>query len=194
MITRRIFVTLLLCLAAACDRGAQRLQFNAVDVTGSTAYAKDFTLSDHDGKARHLGDFSGKAVVLYFGFTHCPDVCPTGLTKLKQVVNSLGADGERVQVLFVTLDPERDNAAVLKQFVPAFHPSFIGLHGSVEQTKQVAKDFKVFFEKQALDGGDYTIDHTVGALVFDAQGRLRLFVPDKLGAEQIAADLKALLT
>ena len=181
---------------AACDmvQGPPKSSFNAVDITGAD-YAKDFRLTDHTGKVRTLADFKGKVVLLFFGFTHCPDVCPTTLADAAKVVKSLGKDGERVQVLFMTLDPKRDTPEVLAKYVPAFYPGFLGLYADEAGTRQTAKDFRVFFEKQpGKTADDYSIDHTAGTLVFDPQGRLRLFINYGAMPDKIAVDLKKLLT
>lgn len=151
-------------------------QFKSIDITGAD-YAKDFRLADHHGQERTVADFKGKAVVVFFGFTQCPDVCPTTLAEMAELKKQLGADGGRLQVLFVTVDPERDTQEVLAGFVPAFDPSFVGLRGNAEQTAQIAKDFKIFVQKVAAkDGQSYSIDHTAGSYLFDPQGKLRLFV------------------
>jgi protein SCO1/2 len=167
--------------------------FRNSDVTG-LGYARDFALNDQDGKPRTLADFKGKAVVIFFGYTHCPDVCPTTMAEMAAVMKQLGADADRVQVLFVTLDPERDTPALLKQYVPAFDPRFIGLSGDQEATARVAKEFRVFYQKvPGKDAGSYTMDHTAASYVFDPQGRVRLFVRHGQGPEPIAQDLKVLL-
>jgi protein SCO1/2 len=178
------FLILLCCLCAlvACDNKTEtpKASFINTDITGSEI-GRDFELTDHTGKRRTLADYRGKVVALFFGFTQCPDICPTTLAELAQVKKDLGADADKFQVLFITLDPERDTQDVLASFVPAFDPSFVGLRGSKAEIDQVAKDFKVFAEKvTAKDGVGYTIDHTAGIYVFDTQGRIRLFV--KTGA------------
>jgi protein SCO1/2 len=167
--------------------------FQNVDITGAD-YGKDFALTDHTGKPRTLADFKGKVVVMFFGYTHCPDVCPTTMGELNLVLKNLGPDAARVQVLFVTLDPERDTQALLAQYVPAFNPTFLGLYSDLATTTKVAKDFKVFFQKVAGSSPDnYTLDHTAGSYVFDEQGRLRLFVRHGGNPEPLMADLKTLL-
>ncbi len=190
---------LLLCLAltlAACDSG--RPQFKNTDVTGAD-YAKDFALTDHTGKPRTLADFKGKVVTVFFGFTQCPDVCPTTLTEMKAVLDQLGPqDAQRVQVLFITIDPERDSQALLAQYVPAFDASFIGLYGSMEATAKTAKDFKVFYQKvpgkTAANGvPGYSMDHSAGSYAFDPQGRLRLFVRHGRQLDWLVGDIKLLL-
>lgn len=188
-----VFVSLGL---AACDRigGASAPQFKNTDLTG-LEYARGFTLPDHTGRLRTLEDFRGKAVVVFFGFTHCPDVCPSTMVEMAQVMQQLGPDAERVQVLFVTVDPERDTPQILAEYVPAFHPSFIGLSGTPEQTEQTVKEFKAFYQKvPGKQPGSYTVDHTAGSYVFDPQGRVRLFIRHGQGADPIAHDLKLLLS
>jgi protein SCO1/2 len=176
---RRLFV-LLYCLAAlvACDTktSAPKASFANTDITGSD-FGRDFSLTDHTGQRRTLADYRGKVVALFFGFAQCPDICPTTLSDLAQVKQQLGADGDKLQVLFITVDPERDTQEVLAGFVPAFDPSFVALRGSKNEIEKVTKDFKVFAQKVAgKDGGAYTIDHTAATYVYDTQGRIRLFV------------------
>ncbi len=156
-------------------------------------YAKGFALTDHNGKPRTLADFSGKAVVVFFGYTRCPDVCPTTMVEMKEVMRKLGPDADKVQVLFVTLDPERDTQQVLAQYVPAFDPRFLGLYADSATTLKTAKDFKVFFEKRSGSSpGSYTIDHTAASYVFDPQGRLRLYVKhDQI--DSLPDDIRTLL-
>lgn len=179
-----------LCLVACSP---QVPKFNATDVTGAD-WGKNFHLTDASGKPRQLADFKGKAVVLFFGYTQCPDVCPTAMTKLSQVMKLLGDDAERLQVIFVTVDPERDTPELLAQYVPAFDKRFIGLYGNLEATAATAKDFKVFYQKQSGSAPNYyTVDHTSGLYVYDPLGRLRLFVRDGEAPEKVAADLKILL-
>ena len=168
--------------------------FKNTDVTGLD-YAKDFALTDHNGKPRSLADFKGKAVVVFFGYTHCPDVCPTTMSEMAAVMQQLGPQADRVQVLFITVDPERDTQELLSKYVPAFDPRFLGLTGDKAATEKVAKDFKVFYQKVAgKEAGNYSMDHTAGSFVFDPQGRIRLFVRHGQGAEPIAHDLKILLS
>ena len=179
-------------ILAACDPG--KPQFHGIDITGAD-YAKDFQLTDFDGKPRTLADFKGKAVVMFFGFTQCPDVCPTTMTELAQVKKLLGADGDKVQGLFVSIDPERDTPAVLKEYMQNFDPSFLGLYaGSPEALAALAKDFKVYYKK--VDGQtptSYTMDHTAASFVYDPQGRLRLYARYGIGAQPLADDLKLLI-
>jgi protein SCO1/2 len=167
--------------------------FLATDVTG-VDWGRDFHLIDHAGRPRALADFRGKAVLLFFGYTQCPDACPTAMAKIAQAVDLLGGDGKRVQGLFVTLDPARDTAEVLDRYVPAFHPSFIGLHGSEGEVARVAADFKLFFARQAPDAsGFYTVDHQAAVFAFDPEGRLRLYFRGDAGPDVIAHDLRLLL-
>jgi protein SCO1/2 len=178
-------------LLSACSGEAPR--FMLTDVTGAK-FGRDFALTDHHGRPRTLADFRGQVVAVFFGFTHCPDVCPTTLAELAAVMNQLGAGAGGVQVLFVTLDPERDTPALLKQYVPAMHPSFLGLYGDTAATARTAQEFKVFYQKQPAQSGGYSLDHTAGAYIFDREGRLRVFAP--YGAERTALlhDIKLLLT
>lgn len=183
---------------AACDapggKTAPKLQFQGTDITGAT-YARSLSLQDVDGRTRTLDDFKGKVVVVFFGYTQCPDVCPTTMAELAQVKKALGKDGERLQAVFVTVDPERDTAAVLKSYMASFDPSFVALRGTLEQTQAAAKEFKVFFAKVPGRTPDsYTMDHTAGSFVLDADGKVRLFVRYGAPTEALAADLKTLLS
>ena len=177
-------------LLVACTRPEP---FSGTDITGID-YGKDFQLTDHNGRPRSLADFKGKAVVLFFGYTRCPDVCPATLSEAALALKALDKDAERVQVLFVTLDPERDTREVLAQYVPAFNPAFLGLYGDLAATQKVARDFKVFYQKQPGKTPDgYTLDHSTGTYVFDPGGRLRLYFGYGKGGEKLAHDLKLLL-
>lgn len=181
---------------AACDKlpGKQQASFQNTDVTGLD-YAKGFALTDHTGKPRTLADFKGKAVVVFFGYTQCPDVCPTTMAEMATVMQKLGPLADQVQVLFITLDPERDTQELLAGYVPAFDKRFIGLRGTPEQTAKTAKEFKVFYSKvPGTDPGSYTIDHTAGSYVFDRDGRLRLFIRHGQGPDPIVHDLRQLLS
>lgn len=173
---------------AGCD-GAPK--FQSTDITGAP-YGKALELADAQGRARHLEDFRGKVLVLFFGFTRCPDVCPTTLAEVAAAVKTLGADAERVQVLFITLDPERDTGKALSEYVGAFDPRFVALRGDEAATQRVAKDFKIYYEKRK-QGDTYTIDHSAQLYVVDAQGRLRLLVRHNRIGQDLAPDLKALL-
>jgi len=167
--------------------------FQNTDVTGLD-FATNFALTDHTGKRRTLADFRGKAVVVFFGYTHCPDVCPTTMAEMAAVMKELGPLADRVQVLFISLDPERDSPALLAQYIPAFDSRFLGLSGDRAATDKTAKDFKVFYQKvPGKTPGSYTIDHSAGSYAFDPQGRVRLFIRHGQGAAPIAHDLKLLL-
>jgi protein SCO1/2 len=188
------------CGDKSADGGSQMMlspassPFKNTDVTGLN-YAKDFALTDHNGQRRTLADFKGKAVVVFFGFTQCPDVCPTTLAEMAGVMESLGPQADRVQMLFVTVDPERDTPELLAKYVPAFDSRFLGLTGSLAEVEQMAKEFKVFFQKvPGKTPGSYTMDHTSGSFVFDPQGRVRLFIRHGQGPEPVAHDLKLLLS
>ena len=168
-------------------------RFRATDITGAE-FARTLELTGHDGKPRTLSDFKGKVTLVFFGFTHCPDVCPTTLSKLAEVAKRLGTDADRMQVLFVTVDPERDTQEVLSRYVPAFDPRFLGLFGDLEATARTAKEFKIVYRKQEGKTADsYTVDHSSGTFVFDTEGRVRLFVRHDQSVDDLVHDLKALL-
>jgi protein SCO1 len=176
-------------LIAGCDSGSAR--FKSTDITGAD-YGKTLELTDHTGRPRKLEDFRGKAVVVFFGFTHCPDVCPTTLADVSQALKQLGPDAQRVQVLFVTVDPERDTREVLAKYVTAFDPGFVGLYGDAAATQRAAREFKVYYEKRKTGEG-YSVDHSGQSYVIDPQGRLRLLVrPDRITTD-LPDDLKTLL-
>jgi protein SCO1/2 len=180
----------------ACDKlpGKQAASFQNTDVTGLD-YAKGFSLTDHTGKPRTLADYKGKVVVVFFGYTQCPDVCPTTMAEMAGVMQKLGPQADQVQVLFITLDPERDTQPLLASYVPAFDKRFVGLYGTLAQTAKTAKDFKVFYSKvPGKDPGSYTIDHMAGSYVFDRDGRLRLFIRHGGNAESIVHDIRQLLS
>lgn len=190
MLSRLSFL-LFTILLAACDSDKPR--FNNVDVTGAN-YAREFRLTDFNGKPRSLADFRDKVVVVFFGYTQCPDVCPTTLSDMAEVKKRLGVDGDKVQVIFVTLDPDRDTPQVLSQYVPAFDPAFIGLYGTRDETAAVAKEFKVFYQKvPGKTETSYTLDHTAGSYVFDGEGRLRLFLRHAGAVDPIVDDLRKLV-
>jgi len=185
-----LLAAVLAILLASCSEPAK---FNSTDISG-VDWGKDFALADPAGKMRHIADFKGKAVVLFFGYTQCPDVCPTTLSAMRDTMKLLGPDAARVQVLFATLDPARDTPQLLAQYVPWFEPSFLGLWGDEQTIAAVAKDFKVFYSKQpGKDAGSYSIDHSAISYAFDPQGRLRLTIRHGETPERIAADLKQLL-
>ena len=189
---RTCFITTLLLILTACS---PKPEFKNIDITGGTAFGKDFSLVDPDGKVRTLADFKGKVVMMFFGYTQCPDVCPTTLTEMQQVMTILGPQSDKVQVLFVTVDPQRDTATILKQYVPAFDPRFLGLRPADDAAlEKVAKDFKIYYKKvPGVSSGSYTMDHTAGSYAFDPDGRLRLYIKHAQGPETLAHDLKELL-
>ena len=190
-------VTTLAAGLAACDSqapgAAARPSFKGVDITGAE-YARSLSLTDPEGQRRSLADYKGKVVVVFFGYTQCPDVCPTTMAELAEVKRQLGADSARVQGLFVTVDPERDTAALLKAYVANFGPDIVGLRGSPDETKAAAKEFKVYFSQvPGKTATSYTVDHTAGSYVLDAKGRVRLFTRYGSGAQALIDDLKILL-
>jgi protein SCO1 len=177
-------------LLAACN---QQTGFQGSDVTGSK-FGRDFHLTDHTGKARALADFRGKVVVIFFGYTQCPEECPTTLSRLAAAMQKLGRDAARVQVLLVTVDPERDTPQLLSQYVPAFNPTFLGLYGDAAATAEVAKEFKVLYQKQpGPTPGTYSMDHSTGTFIFDREGRLRVYESYAQGPDALAHDIRALL-
>ena len=177
-------------LLAACGGSPH---FVSTDITGAD-FGRSFALTDHTGQLRHLADFKGKAVVIFFGYTQCPDVCPTTMSAMAEAMKLLGEDAKRVQVLFVTLDPERDTQALLAAYVPQFDPSFIGLYADLPTTAATAKEFKVYYQKQAgRTPQTYSIDHSASDYVYDPEGRLRLLVKHDETPQNIAADLRQLL-
>ena len=178
-------------LFSACSE--KKVEFRGIDVTGAE-YARDLPLTDHNGQQRSLKDFAGKVVVVFFGFTQCPDVCPTSMQELAEVKRSLGADGDRLQGIFVTVDPERDRAEMLKAYMGHFDPSFLALRGSPEQLAAVAKDFKIYYKKvEGKTDTSYTMDHSAGSYVYDPAGRLRVYHRYGSGAQALAADVATLL-
>jgi protein SCO1 len=173
--------------------GATPVHFTGADITGAP-YARALALPDASGKPRTLADFKGKVTVVFFGYTQCPDVCPTTMADLAQVKKALGADGSRLQGVFVTIDPERDTPEILKSYVAAFDPSFVALRGTLAQTEEAAREFKVYFAKvPGTTQGSYTMDHTAGAFIIDTKGNPRLFERYGGGADALTADVKALL-
>ena len=195
-VSRRFLIAAAPALAgffAGCERLGGGASFKAIDISGAD-YAKGFELTDPEGRRRQLTEFMGRVVVVFFGFTHCPDVCPTTLLELAAVKKSLGADGARVQGIFITVDPERDTPALLKAYMAQFDASFVALTGSADEIKAVAKQFKVYYAKSPGSTPDsYTMDHTAGSYVFDSQGRVRLFTRYGTGADALSHDLKILL-
>jgi len=188
---RACAATLVACLLAACSPDAQK--FKSIDITGAD-YAKGFTLADHNGAQRTLADFKGKVVVVFFGFTQCPDVCPTALADLAEVKRLLGPQGDKLQGLFVSVDPERDTPEVLKAYMTNFDPGFLALRPTAEQLPEVAKAFKIFYKKvEGPTPTSYTMEHSAGSYVFDPQGRVRLYTRQAVGAQGLAEDLALLL-
>lgn len=168
-------------------------QFKSIDLTGAD-YAQGFSLTDHNGQLRTLKDFSGKIVVVFFGFTQCPDVCPTSLAELAQVKQQLGPDADKLQAIFITVDPERDTSELLKAYMVNFDPSFLALRPTPEQLPQVAKDFKIYYKKvEGKTPGSYTMDHSAGSYVFDTKGRIRLYNRYGTGVDVLASDIRLLL-
>ena len=191
---RRVLAAPALALAlAACDRlrpGPEAPTFHSTDITGAE-FARKLELPDADGKPRTLADWKGKVTVVFFGYTQCPDVCPTTMADLAAIRKSLGADGDKLQSVFVTIDPERDTPEVLKAYVANFGPGFTALRGTPDQTAAAAKEFKVFYAKvPGRNGGSYTMDHSAASFVFDPAGRVRLYVPYGGDSKKFAADLK----
>ncbi len=197
IVLRRLIVLAAALLLAACqpapDAAPPSAAFKGIDITGAD-YARELSLPDADGKLRTLAEFKGRVVVVFFGFTHCPDVCPTTMVELAGVKRQLGAAGADLQGLFVTVDPERDTPQVLGAYVRNFDPGFVALRGTIDETKAAAKHFKVFFAKvPGKTDGSYTMDHTAGSFIFDRAGRVRLFTRFGTGTEALAHDLKILL-
>ena len=189
---RTSYIACLFLLLAACS---PKPEFKNIDITGGNAFGKDFSLLDPDGNVRTLADFKGKVVVMFFGYTQCPDVCPTTLTEMQQAMALLGKQADKVQVIFVTVDPGRDTAAILKQYVPAFDKRFLGLRPADDAAlEKVTKDFKIYYRKvPGSSPGSYTMDHTAGSYAFDPEGHLRLYIKHAQGPETLAHDLKELL-
>lgn len=180
-------------LMGGCGQPNTQQQFMLTDVTGAS-FGRELNLLDHDGKPRTLADFRGKVVVIFFGFVQCPDVCPTTLAELAAVAKELGGNAGRMQVLFVTVDPERDTPEVLRRYVPSFNPGFLGLYGDADATARVAKEFKIFYQKQPQKGsGSYSVDHSAGTYIIDQQGRLRLYARYGTGAQALLHDIRILL-
>jgi protein SCO1/2 len=178
-------------LLSACSESKPK--FSSVDVTGAS-YAKDFEMTDHNGKVRRLADFKGKVVVMFFGYTQCPDVCPTSMAELAEVKKALGADGDKLQGIFVTVDPARDTPEVLKGYMENFDPTFLALYTTPEKLEALAKDFKVYYKRvNGQTPTSYTMDHSAGSYIYDTQGNLRLFTRYGSGAQALATDIKQLL-
>lgn len=185
---------LIAALSGCGGSASSHLQFQSTDITGVN-YGKDFHLTDFRGKQVGLADFKGKVVVVFFGYTHCPDVCPTTLSDLSMVLKQMGGDANQVQVIFITVDPARDTPKVLSEYVPAFNPTFLGLYGTEAQTAATAKEFRVFYQKHYTSPSktDYTMDHSAGSYVFDKSGRLRLYLNYGEDPKAIAHDLELLV-
>lgn len=192
--TALLAIALVAGALAGCERkGPMPVVFNSVDITG-VAYAQRLELPDADGRMRSLAEFKGKVPVVFFGYTHCPDVCPTTMADLVRVKRELGAEGDKVIAIFVTVDPQRDEAKLLKAYVQGFDPSFVALRGTPEQVAAAAKEFKVYYQQvPGRQGADYTVDHTAASFVFDPAGHPRLFVRNGQDVKGLAADIKALL-
>ena len=176
---------------AACS--PDKPSFRSIDITGAD-YARDFQLTDHNGQQRSMADFRGKVVVVFFGFTQCPDVCPTAMADLVQVKAALGSEGDKLQALFITVDPERDTPEVLKAYAGNFDPTFLGLRPSLEQLPELTRHFKIFYKKnEGPTPRSYTLDHSAGSYVFDPQGRVRLYTRQGMSAAGLTEDLRLLL-
>ena len=186
------FWLLATALAGGCGDKAEAPRFKLTDVTGA-GFGKALNLTDHNGRPRTLADFRGKVVTVFFGFTHCPDVCPTTLAEMAQVMKELGADADQLQVLFVTVDPERDTQKLLAQYVPSFHPGFIGLYGDRDATARAAKEFKIYYNQQPAKSGSYSVDHSAGTFILDREGRLRLYAQYGQGPAALLHDIRLLL-
>jgi len=189
---RHAFILLWIWLLAACTNGGNATGFIGSDITGAE-FGKPLSLTDHTGKHRTMADFKGKVVVLFFGYTHCPDVCPTTMNDLKQTMKLLGDKSDQVQVLFVTVDPERDTQEVLAQFVPHFDKRFIGLRGTLQEVAENMGSYKIFASKVKADGGNYTVDHSAGLYVFDKTGKARIYMSYGQKPADIAHDIELLL-
>jgi protein SCO1/2 len=186
-----LMVASLIGMSGCSDK---RPSFASIDVTGAD-YAKDFALSDHNGTVRHLADFKGKVVVMFFGYTQCPDVCPTTMAELAEIKKALGKDGDRMQALFVTVDPERDTAKLLKAYMENFDPGFLALRPTMDQLPELAKDYKIYYKKvEGRTATSYTMDHSAGSYVYDTKGRLRLFTRYGGPVEALRNDISILLS
>ena len=191
LIASSILLTAATVMISACSES--KPQFTAIDVTGAD-YAKDFALTDHNGQPRSIKDFAGKVVVMFFGYTQCPDVCPTTMAELAEVKKLLGPDGDKLQGLFVTIDPARDTPEVLKNYMTNFDPTFLALYTTPDKLATLAKDYKVYYKKvEGKTPTSYTMDHSAGSYIYDPQGRLRLYTRYGSGAQAMAADIKLLL-
>lgn len=188
-----LFLAVMVALLAACSPASEEASYFGTDITGAD-FASGFKLTDHHGEIRQLSDYQGKVVALFFGFTHCPDICPTTMADLAAAMKLMGGNSDEVQVLFVTVDPERDTPEVLAQFVPSFDSRFIGLTGTTEEIDQVAKAFKIFYARQQEAGQTgYSFDHSAGVYVYDRQGKIRIYLKYGQKPVEIAHDLSRLL-
>jgi protein SCO1/2 len=193
MTTSRRFLLPLLVLVALAACSPDKPKFNAIDITGAD-YAKGLTLTDQNGQSRSLSAFKGKVVVLFFGYTQCPDVCPTSMTELVEVKRLLGADASKLQGVFVTVDPARDTAELLKAYVSNFDPTFVAFTPTPEQLAVVAKDYKIYYKRvEGKTPTSYTVDHSAGSYVYDTQGNLRLYSRYGAGPQVLAQDIQTLL-
>ena len=188
---KALFICFFTLFLTAC--APDKPQFKSIDLTGAD-YAKDFVLPDQNGKTRSIKDFAGKVVVVFFGFTQCPDVCPTSMAELAGIKKSLGADGDKLQAIFISVDPERDTPEILKAYMGNFDPTFLALRPSAEQLPVVAKDFKIYYKKvEGRTESSYSMDHSAGNYIYDPQGRLRLYNRYGSGAEGLTSDIRLLL-
>lgn len=188
-----LWVLLALCLCACGAENKPKISLVGTDITGAD-FAKDFNLLDHHGEKRQLKDYLGKTVVMFFGYTHCPDVCPTTMADMANAMKLLGDQANKVQVIFITLDPERDTQEVLAKYVPSFDKRFVGLYGNSAQIAETAKTYKVFSEKQVETGkSGYTIDHSAGSYVYDKNGKIRIYFKYGQKPNEIASDLKQIM-
>ena len=188
---RAIFLCFFALFLTAC--APDKPPFKSIDLTGAD-YAKDFSLPDQNGKTRTIKDFAGKVVVVFFGFTQCPDVCPTSMAELADIKKSLGSDGDKLQAIFISVDPERDTLAILNAYMGNFDPTFLALRPSMEQLPVVAKDFKIYYKKvEGRTATSYSMDHSAGNYIYDPQGRLRLYSRNGSGAEGLLGDIRLLL-
>ena len=189
--TKAIFLCFFMLLSTACS--PDKPQFKSIDLTGAD-YAKDFPLPDQNGQVRSIKDFAGKVVVVFFGFTQCPDVCPTSMTELAGIKKSLGTDGDKLQAVFISVDPERDTPEILKAYMGNFDPTFLALRPNPEQLAAIAKDFKIYYKKvEGKSSTSYSMDHSAGNYIYDTQGRLRLYNRYGSGAEGLLSDIRLLL-
>ncbi len=192
-VTKVAAFLVLATLLLGCEKTESPQRFNATDITGAN-FARDFSLLDQKGRLRTLADFRGKVVVVFFGYTHCPDFCPTTLSEFRSISQKLGESADEIQFVFVTLDPERDTPPKLETYLKAFDPKFLGLTGSIDDVSTVAKEFKVIFQRVETSKPDrYSVDHSTGTFVFDKLGRIRLFIPYGTSAEETLKDLQILL-